>query len=160
MKLTDLTEQIDIEFEAIQLTVDELASLRDDVSAREPTVRELAAAGLFLANFYNGIENVLKRICRFHEVEILAGSDWHVALAQAFGDPPRVGLPPLLDAQLADALAPFRQFRHVVHHGYGFRLRWCDMLVGVEGTGDIFARFKAAVERHLHETHSESEGPA
>ncbi len=157
MKLTDLAEQIDIEFEAIQSTVDELSSLRGDVATREPTVRELAAAGLFLANFYNGIENVLKRICRFHEIDIPAGSDWHVELAKAFCDPPREGLPPLLDTQLADDLAPFRQFRHVVHHGYGFRLRWPDMLPGVEGAADIFAKFKGAVESHLHEIHSESD---
>jgi hypothetical protein len=139
------------------LTVDELSSLRDDVAAREPTVRELAAAGLFLANFYNGIENVLKRICRFHEIDIRAGSDWHVELAKAFCEPSHKGLPLLLDTQLADDLAPFRQFRHVVHHGYGFRLRWPDMLPGVEGAGDIYARFKVAVEDHLREIQSKSE---
>lgn len=124
MKPTELAEQVDIEFEAIQLTLDEIASLRKNVSGHEPTVRELAAAGLFLANFYNGIENVLKRICRFHEIDIPASSNWHVELVKAFCDPPREGLPMLLDHQLADDLAPFRQFRHVVHHGYGFRLSW------------------------------------
>ena len=49
MKPNELAEQIDIEFEVIQLTVDELSSLRNDISGREPTLRELAAAGLFLA---------------------------------------------------------------------------------------------------------------
>lgn len=151
MKPTELAEQLDIEFEAIQLTVDELSSLCEDVSGREPSVRELAAAGLFLANFYNGIENVLKRICRFHEIDIPMASDWHVELTKAFCDPPAEGLPLLLNRQLADDLAPFRQFRHVVHHGYGFRLRWSDMLPGVAGAGEVFARFKAAVENHLRE---------
>lgn len=154
MKPTELAEQIDIEFEAVQLTIDEIASLRKDVSGREPTVRELAAAGLFLANFYNGIENVLKRVCRFHEIDIPAGSDWHVELVKAFCDPPRGSLPILLDHRLANDLAPFRQFRHLVHHGYGFRLRWPDMLPGVEGASDVFARFKATVESHLHEVQS------
>jgi hypothetical protein len=88
----------------------------------------LAAAALFLANFYNGIENVLKRICRFNHVDIPAGGDWHLELASSFGDLPRHGLPRLLDAQLVSDLAPYLQFRHVVHHGYGFRLRWTDML--------------------------------
>ncbi len=54
MKPTELAEQVDIEFEAIQLTTDEIASLRQDVSGRETTVRELAATGLFLASLYNG----------------------------------------------------------------------------------------------------------
>ena len=149
MKPNELAEQIDIEFEAIQLTVDELSSLRDDISGREPTLRELAAAGLFLATFYNGIENILKRICRFHEIDTPVGSDWHVELVRSFGDPPRGGLPLLLDAQLAEDLAPYRQFRHVVHHGYGFRLVWPDMLFGVEGADSVFRRFKMTVGNYL-----------
>ena len=83
MKPTELAEQIDIEFEAIQSTVGELSSLRNDVSGRKPTVRELAAAGLFLANFYNGVENILKRanVCMadqasaVHEARILLSDD-------------------------------------------------------------------------------------
>ena len=74
MRPTELAEQVDIELEAIQLTTDEIASLLKDVSGHEPTVREIAAAGLFLANLYNGIENVLKRICRFHEIDISPGN--------------------------------------------------------------------------------------
>jgi hypothetical protein len=149
MKPNDLAQEIDIEFEAIQATIDQLASLRHDVGQQEPTVREMAAAGLFLANFYNGIENVLKRICRFREIELPTGSDSHLELAKLFCDPPGAGLPPLLDTQFADELAPYRQFRHVIHHGYGFRLRWTDMLPGVESAGTIFAKFKEAVERYL-----------
>ena len=44
MKPNDLALEIDIEFEAIQATIDQLASLQRDVGQREPTVRELAAA--------------------------------------------------------------------------------------------------------------------
>jgi hypothetical protein len=102
-----------------------------------------------LANFYNGIENILKRICRFHGIAIPAGGDWHVELAKSFCDPPRLGLPPLLDQQLANDLAPYRQFRHVVHHGYGFRLRWVDMRPGVEATGLVFSRLKDKIDRYL-----------
>ena len=149
MTPVELAREIDIEFEAIQMTVDELTLLRHDVAQREPSVRELAAAGLFLANFYNGIENVLKRICRFHQIQLPAGSDWHIALISAFCDPPQYGLPLLLDDRLADELAPYRQFRRVVHHGYGFRLRWQDMRAGVESTGEIFAKFRNRVEAYL-----------
>lgn len=52
MRSSDLRREIDIELEATELTVQELAALRRDVGAREPTIRELAAAALFLANFY------------------------------------------------------------------------------------------------------------
>jgi hypothetical protein len=155
MRLTELAQEIDIEFEAIQMTIDQLASLSKDVAQREPTVRELAAAGLFLANFYNGIENVLKRISRFHHIVLPARNDWHLELAKAFCDPLGEGLPLLLDAQLADELAPYRQFRHVVHHGYGFRLRWLDMRPGVEAAASVFSRFKNAVDDYLRSIRDE-----
>ncbi len=107
MRSSELAQEIDIEFEALQMTLDQLASLRQDVAQREPSVRELAAAGLFLANFYSGLENVLKRICRFHQIELPTAGDWHLELVRAFCDPPREGLPLLLDVPLANELAPY-----------------------------------------------------
>ncbi len=156
MKPSELREQVDLEYESIQLTLDELASLKKDIRGRQPTVREMAAAGLFLANYYNGIENILKRICRYHEVTIPSGGDWHVELAKAFCQPPQEQLPALLDQQLAEEMAPYRQFRHVVHHGYGFRLRWNDMLPGIERAADIFSAFWKMVEAHLRQIESEA----
>jgi hypothetical protein len=157
MRPIDLAREIEIEFEAMRITVDELTALSQDIAGREPAVRELAAAALFLANFYNGAENVLKRICRFQQVEMPAGSDWHVELAKSFCDPPSLGLPLLLDSELASALAPYRQFRHVVHHGYGFRLLWADMQPGVEAAGCIFDRFKESVNAYLARAGDEPE---
>jgi hypothetical protein len=149
MRLVDLVQEIDIELEALQTTVSELEALRRDLAGHEPTTRELAATALFLANFYNGIENVLKRICRFHNVDVPAGSDWHLELAKSFSNPPRPGFPSLLDEQLASDLAPYRQFRHVVHHGYGFRIRWVDMQPGLATTASIVARFRHIVDCYL-----------
>ena len=95
MTLNDLREQIEIETAQIQRTLDEISSLRRDLSGRTPSVRELAAAALFLANFYNGVENILKRICRFQEVELPHGVDSHLELAEFFTQPLH-GLPALL----------------------------------------------------------------
>jgi hypothetical protein len=39
--------------------------LQGDVASREPTVREKTAAAAFLAQFYNGVEIILKRISRY-----------------------------------------------------------------------------------------------
>jgi hypothetical protein len=41
--------------------------------AEIPTVREQTAAAAFLAQFYNGIENILKRISIFYEVPLPTG---------------------------------------------------------------------------------------
>ena len=147
----EVREELAIEAEAIEAILAELGSLHQDVGEAGPTARELAAAGLFLANFYNGIENILKRICRYRGVEMPSGEDWHVVLVTYFCDPPRHGLPLLLQGQLASDLAPYRRFRHVVHHGYGFQLRWEDMLPGIEDAPGVWSSFRAVLESYLAE---------
>ena len=49
MSVSDLEEQIAIELRAIARTLDELRSLRADLTGREPTPREAAAAGAGVA---------------------------------------------------------------------------------------------------------------
>jgi hypothetical protein len=45
----ELEEEIVVELEALESTVNELLSLQGDVAGREPTVREKTAAAAFLA---------------------------------------------------------------------------------------------------------------
>jgi len=142
MSVGELEEDVAIEFLSMETTVKELQALRRDVAQREPAAREVAAAGLFLANFYSGVEGILKRLARYHRVPVPSGERWHVRLARCFCEPPRRGLPCLLDNQLATDLAAYRRFRHVVYHGYGFRLRWDDLLPGIERAADVLARFR------------------
>jgi hypothetical protein len=56
----DLREEIAIELEAMTQVVAELLALQQDVTGREVTVREKTAAAAFLAQFYNGLENILE----------------------------------------------------------------------------------------------------
>ncbi|MEW6607670.1 MAG: hypothetical protein AB1414_09505 [bacterium] len=82
------------------------------MSKREPTVREKTAAGAFLAQFYGGIENILKRISHFYSIPLPTGSNWHTDLFKRFCAPSYVPLPVLFDDSLSLAFAPFRKFRH------------------------------------------------
>ncbi len=149
MTTGELRAEIAIEFGALQQVVNELEALHRDVSGRESTVREKTAAAAFLAQFYTGIENFLKRLSRFHGVELPAGETWHLELFERFRHP---GQPPLLalfDEALARQLGPFRRFRHVVHHGYGFQLEWDRMQAGVELAGPVLAALQGRVETHV-----------
>ena len=102
-----------------------------------------------MAQFYGGVENILKRICRFHSIPIPRGDTWHVDLFNMFCDPPMSPLPLLFDEKLKSKLAPFRKFRHVVHHGYGFQLEWERMLPGILIVEEIFKKFKEVVSEYL-----------
>lgn len=149
MKPDELREEIAVELEALEATVNELLALQRDVAHGEPTIREKTAAAAFLAQFYSGIENILKRISRFHNVPLPAGEMWHVELFQRFCLPSYPGLPSLFDKSLASALAPFRRFRHVAFHSYGFQLNWSRMAEGVARVQDVFSQIKASLSDYL-----------
>lgn len=149
MNAAELREEIAIEFDALERTRAEVEGLFHDIGGREPAARELAAAGLFLSNIYNGIENILKRIRLFHGIALPSGPNWHIDLFKSFCDPPEGCLPLLLAPPLDADLAPFRRLRHVVHHGYGFRLQWDQIRPGIERAGDLLRAFRAAVHEHL-----------
>ena len=95
------------------------------------------------------MENILKRISRFHHVPIPVGDAWHVVLFQNFCDPSYAPLPCLFDAELARALGPFRRFRHVVHHGYGFELDWARMQEGLSQVDDLLAQLQSRLADYL-----------
>ncbi len=142
MNSDELREEITIELEAMEMTVSELLALQQDVTDRDPTVRENTAAAAFLAQFYNGLENILKRISHFHNVPLPIGETWHVELFQRFSVPAYPGLPQLFDETLASALAPYRRFRHVAFHSYGFQLDWNRMSEGINNVQSMFDQIK------------------
>ena len=149
MRPAELREQIAIEMELLQNTVRELSALQQDEAGREPTVREKTAAAAFLAQFYTGIENILKRLSHFHGIPLPGGEAWHVDLFRRFCAPPLEPLPALFDDALASDLAPFRRFRHVVYHGYSFDLDWPRMSEGIAHVEDVFARFQGRLMDYL-----------
>jgi len=121
------------------------------VAGREPTVREKTAAAAFLAQFYSGIENILKRVSRFHGVMLPSGDHWHFDLFKRFCQPAAPPLPALFDEALASQLGPFRRFRHVVHHGYGFHIEWDRMREGLDRVSAILTVVRERVTAHLGE---------
>jgi len=149
MTVDDLREELGIELELIGDTVRELSSLRTDVGMREPTIREKTAAAAFMAQFYGGVENILKRVSRFHAVPLPTGDTWHIDLFKRFCAPSYDPLPALFDERLAATMSTFRKFRHVVYHGYGFQLDWSRMQEGMAGIEDVFHKFKSILDKYL-----------
>jgi len=74
----------------------------------------------------------------------------HIELFKRFCYPPYFPLPSLFDFSLASEMAPYRQFRHVVHHGYGFQLDWERMAEGIDKVDQVCRRFKAKLEDYLN----------
>ena len=149
MKAEDLFEEINIELELIEATLKELSDLHKDVEEREPTVREKTAAAAFIAQFYAGIENILKRISHFNSVPMPTGDTWHIDLFKRFCMPSYKPLPVLFDESLALSMGSYRKFRHVVHHGYGFQLDWNRMQEGLVSIDVVFKQFRTKLNDYL-----------
>ena len=84
MSTDELQNEISVELEAIETILYELRKLRDDLAGKEPSVREKTAAAAFLAQFYTGIENILKRISHFYNVPLPTSETWHIDLFLRF----------------------------------------------------------------------------
>ena len=150
MNISVLREELSIELEMMGTAVAEAVSLlNDSLDVQEPTVREKTAAAAFLAQFYGGIENILKRIHRYHGIPLPTGDAWHIEIFKRFCNPPHSPFPVLFDASLAADLAPFRKFRHVVYHGYGFQFDWSRMKDGLGSVEGVYSRFSSAVAGYL-----------
>jgi hypothetical protein len=149
VKASELRVQVEIELEGMAVVVNELVSLQRDVDSREPTLREKTAAAAFLAQFYSGLENTLKRISQYHDIEIPSGDNWHIELFQRFCAPVLPGLPVLFSETLAVHLAPYRRFRHVALHSYGFQLDWERMQEGITALPVVFVAVQDTLFRYL-----------
>lgn len=149
MTREEIREEISIELEAIQQIVTELLELAEDIADQQPNVREKTAAGAFLAQFYNGIENLLKRISKYYNIDIPKGENWHVELFKRFCYPPMPPLPELFKDELPALMAPYRRFRHVFFHGYGFQLEWEQMQGGILNISKVFNKFQGNLNTFL-----------
>jgi hypothetical protein len=148
MTPANLREEIAIELEAMEKVVNELLALQHDVAQKTPTIREKTAGAAFLAQFYNGLENILKRISLYNDIPLPTGPNWHVDLFQQFTTG-HAKLPRLFDEKLATSLAPYRRFRHVAFHSYGFGLEWNRMVGGIEEIEVVFDQFRSKLADYL-----------
>ena len=78
--MVELLREITAEKEYISQT---LIALETTLNRHERTIVELAAIATFLHNFYNGVENLLKRVLRFKKVPIPDSASSHKDLLGA-----------------------------------------------------------------------------
>jgi hypothetical protein len=141
----ELLEEIGIELKLMETVVQDVVALSKSTTGREITNWEKTAASAYMAQFYTGIENILKRIIKFYNMPLPKTETWHIDLFNLFCSPAEKSLPVLFDESLKADLTGFRKFRHVVHHGYGFQIEWERMIIGIEKIEDIFIQFKTKV---------------
>ena len=84
MTVEELREEIELELDLIGIAVVEAVAIYQDFGEREPTIRDKTAAAAFMAQFYGGLENILKRIHRYYGVPLPVGDSWHIEIFKRF----------------------------------------------------------------------------
>ncbi len=111
--MNELREMIEIEYEKIDQVINHLPE-----KEKLPYLSELELAGVatFIHNFYNGIENILKRIFKMYSLDIPSGSSWHIDLLnQSVANK-------IVSKEVRDRLTRFLGFRHYFTHAYALDL--------------------------------------
>jgi len=136
---------------------DEYKELREDIVDEEKSIEETLerlssepAMGTYLMNFYNGIENILKRITKEYYLAMPKGESWHKELLVLSSNPP-LGKIAVFNQNIAERLHPFRNFRHRFVSGYGFQLKGEKMLELIDNIKPLWIDIKKAISDFWNE---------
>ena len=110
--MVDYRSRVEAEYEAIERTLSSLPSTPLD----ELTTLELAGVAALLHNFYNGLENILKQVCKAQQVDIPSGPSWHRDLLLT------TRAAKILSESMVDELSRYLAFRHFFSHAYALDL--------------------------------------
>ena len=138
MTKQQLKDYCDAEFENIDAVVYELfLVVQPDKTGY--TTAELAAIATFIHNFYNGVENILKRISSYRQMETKVSPTWHKDLLKASSEAR------IISDESYLVLSNYLSFRHFFIHAYSFILRWEELKPLVDELGNTLSQFKKEV---------------
>ena len=143
--------EIQAELAIIAETLSLLSDLLREIGNGAPSPHQMAAVGAYLGNFYNGIENILKRFLRDADIKQPEGPNWHVELLALFAGDDADGLPALLAPPLLAVLQPYRAFRHLFFHGYAIVLNWERLRQNANNASEVFAHLRSRIETAMCE---------
>jgi len=137
----DLCRQIDVECRQLRRLLEIHAGLLNKCRQLTPTVDERSALAAVLHAFYNGVENIFKRVALALDGGIPRGLSSHSDLLASMSTT-KPDRPALISESLSETLQEYLDFRHVFRQAYSFELRWEKMKHLVLGLNDVFQRFE------------------
>lgn len=140
----ELKEDVSDEEKAIEDTITRLLEVRSKFRPHAKDYTIEPAMGTYLMNFYNGIENILKRIGKEYYQTMPKGESWHKELLVLSANPPQ-GKIPLFNKQILERLYSYRNFRHRFVSGYGFQLKGEKMLELIDNVQVLWNDIKKAI---------------
>jgi uncharacterized protein YutE (UPF0331/DUF86 family) len=138
--MAELRDKIEAEFENIELLLKKIPS-----SEKLPRLSflELAGVATLLHNFYNGIENILKQICKTKNIHLPTGNSWHRDLLNLAVEEGVISL------SMRDKLGEHLAFRHFFIHAYALDLHPEKMEPLVRQCENVYTIFKEEINLFL-----------
>ena len=140
----ELKEDVLDEQKAIDETIERLLKAKENFNPQKQDTLTEPAMGTYLMNFYNGIENILKRISKEYYSIMPTGNSWHKELLNLSYNAPE-GKIAIFDQGIVERLVTYRNFRHRFISGYGFQLKGEKMLELIADIEILWSDVKRAI---------------
>jgi uncharacterized protein YutE (UPF0331/DUF86 family) len=134
--MDNFKEEVLAELENIDRVVSEAGKIQDVIKL---STLELSGAATLLHNFYNGAENVLKRIVLNRGMQLFEGPAWHRELLCSACESG------IISESLKGLLGRYLAFRHFFIHGYALDLRPDRMALLVKELPSVYQQFRAEI---------------
>ena len=136
--MASLQDKINLDIENIDRV---FAELPQHEVLHKLSILELAGVATLLHNFYNGIENIFKRILIEKGISIPQGSAWHkelLNLSEQEG---------IITPNMKQRLGEFLAFRHFFSHAYALDLYAERMEPLVKSAFELYKEFKIEISK-------------
>ncbi len=144
MTKQQLKEYCEAEFENMEAVLSEMGLVVNSQKSKY-SIAELAAIATFLHNFYNGIENIFKRILTYSNVEFRDSATWHKDILKTSSEKG------LISDDLYVTLSNYLSFRHFFVHSYSITLRWEELKTLVDDVNGTFVKFKTSTYTYIEQ---------
>ena len=135
-----LTQRINDELSKIESTVGGIAKALEDIemlpAAARPYIQESIAKKL--ADVYNGIENIFKRVAREVDIHLPTGDSWHKDLLIQMTEQ-RPERPPVISEKTFPRLDDLLKFRHAFNNIYAEELVYEKIEPRAKSIDELFA---------------------
>ena len=136
--MAKLKDKIDIDIEARNRV---FAAMPNHEILTQLSTLELAGVATLLHNFYNGTENIIKRIFIEKGITIPQGSSWHKELLNLAVKENIISNP------VKEQLGEFLAFRHFFSHAYAIDLYAERMEPLVKSASGLYEAFKIEIAK-------------
>jgi len=140
-----LGRQVAVERQQLHRLLKVYRAVLEKCASTPPNDVELSALAAMLHSFYNGIENIFKRIAEL-DGQSPRGQAWHRELLDLMAEPGKAR-PAVISESLVERLDSYLDFRHFFRHSYVFDLRWDGMEVLVLGCEETLKLLEDELDR-------------